>query len=258
MITSYQNSGATLDASNITEGYVTASYSGGINAKVLITKNGGTTYTYDLAGNGVSAVFPLSEGSGSYNVEVLYHVSGDQYAVAVDETVNAQLRDEAIPFLYPNDYVSYDENSLAVAKSAELAAGATSKLEVVSNIYNYVVSNIRYDENKANQVSSGALVGYVPNVDATLVSGKGICCDYAALLCAMLRAQQIPARMEYGIISGGGCHAWVSVYVPDQGWVNNAVRFDGANWTRLDPTFAAGVGAQFAGDGTSYQVQYCY
>jgi transglutaminase-like putative cysteine protease len=64
--------------------------------------------------------------------------------------------------------------------------------------------------------------------------------------------------MEYGVVSGGAFHAWLSVYLADQGWVNNAIQFDGSGWVRLDPTFAAGAGAQYAGNGTSYTTQYCY
>jgi transglutaminase-like putative cysteine protease len=229
-----------------------------VAAKVQITKSGSSTYTYDLTGNDQYVVYPLSEGSGIYNVSVFYNVFGDQYAQAINENLNVQLRDEAIPFLYPNQYVNYSPSSLAVQKSAELAAGAATQLEVVDNIYNYVVNDIAYDTNKANQILAGQMDGYVPNPDATLSCGSGVCCDYAALTCAMLRAQQIPARMEYGQVSGGSFHAWVSVYLPDQGWVNNAIQFDGSGWTRLDPTFAAGAGAQYAGDGCSYQTQYIY
>jgi transglutaminase-like putative cysteine protease len=256
--TTYVAEGAVLDASNIREGYVTVRYNGGVAAKVTITKNGGTTYTYDLFGNDQYVVYPLSEGSGTYNVSVYYNLYDNQFALAIDQNLNVNLRDEVSPFLYPNQYVNFSASSPSARQSATLAAGATSQLQIVDNIYNYVVNNIRYDEAKANQITSGQLPGYIPNPDATLSSGSGVCCDYAARMCAMLRTQQIPARMEYGIVTGGTFHAWVSVYLPDQGWVNNAIQFDGSGWTRLDPTFAAGAGAQYAGDGCYYQTQFCY
>ena len=40
-----------------------------------------------------------------------------------------------------------------------------------------MITNISYDEEKARTVESG----YLPDVDETLESGKGICFDYAAL-----------------------------------------------------------------------------
>ena len=58
-----------------------------------------------------------------------------------------------------------------------MAASATDQLEVVSNVYNYVINNVTYDTAKASSVQSG----YLPNVDVVLAQKKGICFDYAAL-----------------------------------------------------------------------------
>ena len=130
-------------------------------------------------------------------------------------------------------------------------------LEVVSNIYNYIKDNIIYDYEKASSVESG----YLPDVDVILANKKGICLDYASLMVSMLRSQGIPARIDVGYVDGA-YHAWVNVYVQEEGWINGVIRFDGSNWTLMDPTFAAvseDVALQgFIGDGSGYQTRFIY
>lgn len=73
------------------------------------------------------------------------------------------------PFLYPNQYVNFNPASAAVQKGAELSAGATDQIGVVTAIYNYVINNLTYDTAKAQSVQSG----YLPNVDVVLHSIRG-------------------------------------------------------------------------------------
>ena len=80
----------------------------------------------------------------------------------------------------------------AVATASEVVSKAHSDLDAVADIYHYVIENVVYDEEKAATVTSG----YLPDVDETLATGKGICFDYAALTTAMLRSQDIPTRLE--------------------------------------------------------------
>ncbi|WP_423995398.1 transglutaminase domain-containing protein [Halorubrum trapanicum] len=59
----------------------------------------------------------------------------------------------------------------------------------------------------------------------------GYCVYFATTMAAMLRSQGIPTRMESGytsgervgddeyVVRGQNAHAWVSIYVPDHGWV---------------------------------------
>ena len=120
-----------------------------------------------------------------------------------------------------------------------------------------MIENITYDYNKANTVQSG----YVPNPDEILASGTGICLDYASVMTAMLRSQQIPTRLEVGY-AGDAYHAWISTYVENQGWINGIIQFDGQNWSIMDPTFAANAGEKelknFIGDGSNYVTKYIY
>ena len=65
-----------------------------------------------------------------------------------------------------------------MALGAQLAEGAATDLDVVDAIYNYVVSHITYDYDKAASVQSG----YLPDADEILSCGAGICFDYADVM----------------------------------------------------------------------------
>ena len=232
----YGNGRATIDASNTSNGYVMIKYTGGQSRiKIQIAKS--TTYTYDLNARNTYEVFPFTEGNGTYSIKIFENVSGNQYAQVMSQNISVSLADEFAPFLTPNQYVNFSNGSAAVNKGAELAASAADEIGVVTNVYNYVINNITYDTAKAASVQSG----YLPNVDQVLAQKTGICFDYAALMTAMLRSQDIPTKLVIGY-SGGLYHAWVNVYIDNIGWVDNFIYFDGHNWSLMDPTFASSGG----------------
>lgn len=257
--TTYSNNSVTLDASNLSQGYVMVQYTGGSSKiKVQVIKSGGETYTYDLNARSSYEVFPMSEGNGSYTVRVLEQVQGNQYAVKFSQDLSVSLADQFAPFLYPNQYVNFTADSSVVQKGAEVAASAADALDVVSSVYNYVVSNITYDTAKANSVQSG----YLPNCDSVLAQKKGICFDYAAVMTAMLRSQNIPTKLVVGY-TGSLYHAWINVYIEGQGWVDNIIYFDGHDWKLMDPTFASsGKGdpaiEEYIKNSSNYKAKYSY
>ena len=168
----FDNDYASIDASNQSQGYIMVSYSGSCEkVKVQITGPDQNTYTYLLTARNEYTTFPLSSGNGTYLIQVMENVGGDSYVVSLTHDVDVQIENEFLPFLYPNQYVDFNADSQAVAKGSELAANTWSGLEVVQNIYNFVIKNISYDTEKATSVS----YGYIPNVDDTLTSGTGIC-----------------------------------------------------------------------------------
>lgn len=259
-VTVYSNAKAAIDASNLTQGYVSVKYIGGSNVRIKcqITKTGGTTYTYDLNNKGNYEVFPLTEGDGNYSIKVFENTSGSKYAQALSQDVSVALENDFTPFLYPNQYVDFTATSKSTKKAMELASPSGDQLETVANVYNYVINNIVYDTKLAQTVQSG----YLPNVDAVLDSGKGICFDYAALMTAMLRSQNIPTKLVIGY-SGDLYHAWINTYIDEIGWVDSIIYFDGTDWKLMDPTFAAsGKGnkavEQYIGDGKNYKSKYTY
>jgi len=252
----YSNDLVIVDASHVSEGYVMVSYLGTCGkVKLQIIGSDAVTYTYNLMDG--YEVFPLSAGSGSYDVAVYENITDTQYSTAFYETISVAIANTFGPFLYPNQYVTFYNSSNCVSKAKELAKMANSDLDVVGFIYNYVSTNITYDYDKANSVQSG----YLPNPDAILKSKKGICLDYASLMVAMLRSQKIPARLEVGY-AGEAYHAWISTYIKDVGWINGIISFDGKSWKIMDPTFAASNSEEdlqnFIGNGSNYVTKYIY
>lgn len=256
--TTYGNDTVSIDASNITRGYVMVSYTGSSdNVRLQITGPDETCYTYLISEHNSYITFPLTAGNGDYSIKLLEGTSDDFYVISLEQTVTVQLENEFLPFLYPNQYVDFMADSKAVAKGSELAENTWSDLDVIQNIYNYVTETITYDDQKAQNVS----YGYLPDVDETLTSKTGICFDYAALMTAMLRSQGIPTRLEVGY-AGDIYHAWISAYVNEQGWIDNIIEFNGDSWNLMDPTLAAdndaGEVQKYTSDQTNYIVKYTY
>ena len=132
----------------------------------------------------------------------------------------------------------------------------TVDVDALQQIYDYVVSNLTYDYEKADTVTTG----YLPDVDETLKTGTGICFDYAALTTAMLRSCDIPCKLQIGY-AGDIKHAWIDVYIRSKGWVNQAVSFKGDTWTLMDPTFDSNSDDKeaiqdYIGDESNYTVQF--
>ena len=256
--TVFQSDQVTVDISNSGAGYFMVKYTGSVaKVRVQLIAPDGTKSQPLLSIDGNYKVFPLTSGNGTYQVNILENTTGNSYAVLLSETFDVQLTDEFTPFLYPNQYVDYTLDTATVQKGADLAADTYSDLEVIQNIYNYVIKNISYDEAKAESVKDG----YLPLVDETLSSGKGICFDYASLMTAMMRTQRIPTKLEIGY-SGEVKHAWISAYVTEIGWIDNIIEFDGSSWTMMDPTLAASNSKEsvkkYVGDGSNYTLQYSY
>lgn len=254
----YSEGVATIDASNKSQGYIMIKYTDKKEQIMIkITDPNGVDYKYVFPHSDKYKVFPLAGGDGTYSVSVLQNIGGDSYIIVCNASVDVKLESEFAPFLSPNLYVNFSKKSETVAKGKELASKATCDLDVVENVYKYVVENIKYDNEKAQSVSSG----YIPNVDKTLETKKGICFDYASLMTAMLRSQRIPTKLNVGY-AGDIYHAWISIYIDEIGWVDNIIQFDGENWTLMDPTFASSSDKQtmkkLVGDGSNYTMKFNY
>ncbi len=250
------NSTIEIDVSNISQGYLMARYTGnGAKVKFFIETPDQVRYTYDLPASQSYAALPLTAGNGTYTLDVREHVEKDLYSNLYKDTIEVSIDNEFSPFLYPNQYTWFTEESLAVSKASDLTQGVKDGLEAVGAVYDFVIKNISYDQEKARTVESG----YLPDVDETLKTGKGICFDYAALMTAMLRSQGIPTKLEIGY-SGEVYHAWISTWLKEKGWVENIIEFDGENWSLIDPTLAAenkpSSVKKYIGDASNYTVMY--
>lgn len=59
--------------------------------------------------------------------------------------------------------------------AASLSADAETDLDALRTLYEYVVTTLTYDNEKAATVKAG----YLPDLDETLKTKTGICFDYA-------------------------------------------------------------------------------
>ncbi len=237
LIDAVASDGYTIDLSNKNKGYLTVSSESvpGKKIKVQISKDG-EKYNYDFTGEGPFTTYPLQMGDGVYQITIYENIEDDKYAQVTGTETEVHLDNEFAPYLLPSQIVDYTPDSNAVYKSFALTAAAKNDLERVADVYGYIVDNITYDQQKADSVETG----YLPDVDETLSTQKGICYDYSALLACMLRAENIPTRLVMGYVSGVDVyHAWNEVYITDVGWVRTAVYFDGKNWQTADSTFGA-------------------
>jgi transglutaminase-like putative cysteine protease len=254
----FSNNKAVIDASNLAEGYLLIRYTGGkaVPIKVQITKKDGITYTYNLDAAGTPEIYPLTEGDGTYTVNVMENVGGTRYSLAYGHTFKLTLRNGFLPFLYPNQYVNYSSTSATITQAKALVAGTKNDLEKLDAIYQFVVKNFKYDYESAKNVPTN----YIPKLDVILSQKKGICFDYASIACAMLRSQGIPSKLVIGY-AGTAYHAWINVYIETVGWIDKAIYFDGEKFSLMDPTFASGNNSnpeiyKYIGDGSNYSPKY--
>ena len=238
--TVFGNETVTIDASGLSGGYIVLTYLG-TNEKVKfqIAAPDEVTYTYLVANYKEPIVYPLTGGNGTYLFSLLESVDAkkDLYAIAFSQEAEVSISNEFLPYLTPNVYSSFYSSSASVLKGTELAKECYSDLNVIE------------------------AYGYIPDPDETLSCGTGICFDYASLMTAMLRSQQIPTKLEVGY-AGEAYHAWISCYVEEVGWIDNIIEFNGETWSLMDPTLAANNSRsavqEYIGDGSRYIVKYTY
>ncbi|MBQ3548831.1 MAG: transglutaminase domain-containing protein [Oscillospiraceae bacterium] len=252
-----QNDVAVIDYSNAASGYVMVRYTADTSSRLKVRVESYTTYTYNLT-PGQWTAFPLSDGSGSYQVTLYQNVVDSKYAAVLGASFYAALHNEFEPFLHSNQYVNYDAAPDTVSMAAYLTDGCSDTLEKVEAVYDYVVANISYDTALAASVKSG----YLPVLDNVLATKQGICFDYAAVMTGMLRSQGVPCKLVVGY-AGSAYHAWISVWVDGSGWVDGVIWFDGTAWQRMDPTFASSGNSSadilaYIGNGANYSAKYFY
>lgn len=247
----------TLDFSHADQGYFSGILTGqDKKVNIQVTGPDQIIYNYFMQTPEKVAVFPFTAGNGNYLILVFENIGDDQYASLFSYSLTVELNNEFLPYLYPNQYVNFTEESTAVTLASEITSQSATDLDALKSIYQYITTEISYDDQKADTVQSG----YLPVIDETLETKKGICFDYAALTAAMLRSLSIPARLEIGY-SSDVRHAWIDVYIESMGWVENAVEFNGNEWKLMDPTFAsAGNNSkeihEYIGNGDNYVLQY--
>jgi transglutaminase-like putative cysteine protease len=124
-----------------------------------------------------------------------------------------QLPSEVAPYLRPSRYVQSDKFVAFVGKRfGDLSGGAK-----VAAIRDWIEDNLSYVPGSSDADT---------NVLETFAGRQGVCRDYAHLICAMVRAAQIPARM----VAAYGPDVWpADFHAVAEVWLDGA-------WHLVDPT----------------------
>jgi len=122
-------------------------------------------------------------------------------------------------------------------KAVELIKNAISDRERAKVLYTWIGSNIKYDNDKAEEVLSGSDNNEMPESGAIVAfeNKSGICFDKACLYVAMSRAIDLKVRLIGGQAFDGEKyvgHAWNQVYLKDEDiWINvDTTFYDGGNY----------------------------
>jgi transglutaminase-like putative cysteine protease len=199
-----------IDTSKASQGIVTINYSGTAKARLEVRK-GDAKYYYNLYKGQEN--FPLQLGSGQYTITVFENTTDNRYRAADRSIIDVSISTANSVFLASVQEIKWSEQSLATAKARQLTSSLSTDREKFEAIYRFVVANVDYDTPKLATLTST----YLPSIDQTLTSGKGICYDHASLMAAMLRSLGIPAKLVKGYASTvQGYHAWNEVYVDGQ------------------------------------------
>ena len=199
----------TIDCSNMSQGYVMVKAKQSSKRLKVQISTAGAKLNYDLNSDGEYEVFPLQFGSGKYQISLYENVSGKKYSKEGTVKLNVKMDDELDCFLYPNQYVWYDDKTACVVEAEKLCKGMDSQSDKYKTICSYVTGNFVYDFIKSVTVKPGLL----PQIDECWTNRMGICQDLAAMTCAMLRSQGIPARLMIGTVGANTYHAWVVAVV---------------------------------------------
>ena len=250
--------GAVIDMEQVSNrGVILASGGGGMNRMKLTVSCGDMTYAYDLPGDGAPVTVPANMGDGTYDVRVMLNTEGNNYIEVLSATADVKLASEFQPFLMPNVFCSYDENSPCVRQARQIAEDSDNQGELALRICEYVIAQMEYDKEKALALEDAT--GYVPNPDNALAERKGICFDYASLCVALFRSTGIPAKLVTGYVPPDRVyHSWVEAYV-DGHWSRYGISVQSGHWSRLDITMADGLAEDAPQlDSSSYEVRYVY
>ena len=199
-----------IDYSHMDQGYVMVKKSkkGKKKLKVRVTM-GKESINYDLNSDGQYEVFPLQYGNGTYTFRLFENISGKKYSEEGKISLKVKMADELTAFLYPNQYVNYNEKTKAVLAAQELCKDMEKQTEIYKAVCTYMKKHFAYDYIKSVSVKAGLL----PQIDECWDKHMGICQDLSAIMVTMLRSQGIPARLMIGTLNANTYHAWVTAVV---------------------------------------------
>lgn len=155
-------------------------------------------------------------------IRVSFHAVRREHRVALDwnlqgEYLHAPETSSLRRFLEPDRRIPLQGTIRDL--SAQVTQGLTGPLPKARAIYNYVLTNMRYDKSGTGWGNGDAIWA--------CTAKRGNCTDFHSLFIGMMRAAGIPARFEIGFPlppdqhSGpvSGYHCWAEFYVEPYGWI---------------------------------------
>ncbi len=203
-----------IDTKDAQKGLFSVTYKDTTNAiyKVLVQK-GQEKLSYPFFPNGIPEYFPLQLGNGTYKLSLLKNVGGKKYAFVESVDVTIDLPDENIVYLNSIQNIKWSSTDDSIKYALNQTKNVTTAKAAFDIFYDYLVSNIVYDYDKASNVQPN----YIPSITKTFVDSKGICYDYSSLLAAFMRSKGFPTRLVKGYSNNvEGYHAWNEVLIDGQ------------------------------------------
>lgn len=193
----------------------------GDNMRILVEKDQ-DRYYYSLDKD--KEYIPLQLGNGNYTVKILENIKDKRYRVVSSE--NVFLKEHCNKIYLNSTQPVYWHKSTEISKLAkDITKNSQTDLEKVEKVYNYIITNIDYDDYKINYLKDN----YVPNIMEIINAKKGICYDYSAVFAGMLRSLDIPTKLVKGYKDDlESYHAWNEVLIDD-------------NWYIIDTTYDAAL-----------------
>ena len=236
-----------IDMENLDDGYLKAKYTGACKkATIAFTKESGRGIAMELTDEWLNYTFTL--GSGTYKVWLYEFNEGGKKTIRYKTKINVELENEYDMFRYSNCYVDA-ENTTVQAVAKVIKENSESDTERILKVEKFVSDWLIYDEIKKNEIVENDTQIYLVDMDQLFQSRKGVCYDYAVMATALLRAQDIPARMVFGFDGNVQYHAWVEAYLEDTN-----------RWVRIDPTYAESLEdpREYISDDTHYAAIHYY
>lgn len=158
-----------------------------------------------------------------FDVTVQTDVTRREHRVALSAAAHEPADGTAASPAYLKRFLAPDlmvpTNGLIAQVAQQATQGARTPLEKARAIYEYVVSNMRYDKTGEGWGRGDAIFA--------CTAKRGNCTEFHSLFIGMARAEGIPARFEIGFqlpaeqTAGPvpGYHCWAEFYVQPYGWI---------------------------------------
>lgn len=166
----------------------------------------------------------------------LPNIINNSFKIEIKQASNGSQSDNNIRTVIYYNGITLDEGVMSneaidnMAKS--IVKGITDDNEKARALYEWVGSNIKYDNDKAEKILNNDFTAKSGAI-AAFSEKKGICFDYSSLYVAMCRAVNIDVRLITGEGFNGVSwisHAWNQVYVNNK-WINvDTTFYKGGNY----------------------------